>query len=192
MEINQKIAIAKPPEQVWALLSDVEMVAQCVPGLELTGQSEDGTYRARFTLKVGPLSAKLDGEGTLTCDEKTRSATIAGKGVDKRGGSRAKGTMRYHVAGTDFGAEIDVNADFTLSGPLAQIGRTSIIDDIAQTLTRQFADNLEKQLADVPDQDLQTPSTKAGGKKQFDAGRAISGAISRRVTAGLKRPFNSK
>lgn len=196
MEINQSIKVARTPEEVWEFLSDVPAVAQCVPGLELHEEREDGTYRGSFAIKVGPLGAKLDGEGVLTRDDENLSASVEGKGVDKRGGSRAKGVMRYNVAGDAEGSVIAVAAEFTLSGPLAQIGRTSIINDVAQTLTSQFAENLEQRLAGGPENgdkanadaaDAGDGDTARAGASQFDAGKALKSAVWGRVVSKVKK-----
>lgn len=215
MEVNQSITVARPPEDVWKFLSDVPAVADCVPGLELHEQREDGTYSATFAIKVGPLSAKLDGEGMLTRDDENLSASLEGKGVDKRGGSRAQGVMRYKVVGSTEVSIIEVAADFTLSGPLAQVGRTSIIYDVARSLTRQFAENLEQRLAAGSDggQISEMPATEAGGRgqdaasprqerpqgetvkpkaDQFDAGQALWSAIWARIVNAFKRLFGKK
>lgn len=200
MEVKQSVKVARPPEEVWEFLSDVPAVAECVPGLQLHEERDDGTYRGSFAVKVGPLSAKLDGEGVLTRDDAGLSASVEGKGVDKRGGSRARGVMRYKVAGDGEGSVIDVSAEFTLSGPLAQIGRTSIIDDVAQTLTSQFAQNLEQRLAAAPGGAKAESGGKAGadsakdaqaetrpGTEQFDAGKALKSAVWGRVVKNVKR-----
>lgn len=203
MEVTQRVTVAGPPDQVWAFLSDVRSVAQCVPGLEVTEERSDGTYAGRFAVKVGPVSAKLDGEGRLERDDQTRTATIEGKGVDKRGGSRAKGVMRYAVIEDGTGSAIEVHADMTLSGPLAQIGRTAIIEDVARALTKEFAVNLEKHLSARPqaadrgnelpagniERSVDEPTIQA---KTFDAGRAVSRGLWDRLGNWLKRLFGRK
>jgi len=186
VEVKQSVKVARPPEEVWAFLSDVPAVAECVPGLQLLEERDDGTYRGSFAIKVGPLSTKLEGEGALARDDADRSASVEGKGVDKRGGSRAKGVMRYRVEGDGEGSVIDVSAEFTLSGPLAQIGRTSIINDVAQTLTSQFAENLEQRLANTGQGNAKEPG-ESPARNQFDAGKALKSAVWNRVTKTVKR-----
>lgn len=180
MKITQNFTVPHPPEAVWEFMSDVGLVATCIPGLELTDEREGGAYLGTFAVKVGPVVAKLDGEGVLSRDDATRSATLEGKGGDKRGGSRASGTMRYAVVGDGEGAAVEVEADIKLSGPLAQIGRTGIIEDVARTLTEQFAANIASRLAATQDE------PEIG---QFDAGSAVSRALWRRLVGFLKRLF---
>lgn len=199
MEITRKVSVGKPPDQVWAFLSDVRAVAECVPGLHLLEERADGTYIGTFEVKLGPMSAKLQGEGTLRRDDQTRSGVLEGKGVDRRGGSRVKGVMRYELVEEARGTGIEVHADVMLSGPLAQVGRTGIIEDVARALTSEFAANLEARLggqsespAGSPGQEapIIDPSPTAQGTKAppqpFDAGRAVSGALWHRLLEFLR------
>jgi uncharacterized protein len=197
MKINQRFMVAQPAERVWYLLSNVPAVAVCIPGLELTEHQDDGTCKGRFALKVGPLSAKLDGVGIFLRDNKSRSATVEGKGVDKRGGSRVSASMRYVVIDGGDASTVEVEADIKLSGPLAQVGRTGIIEDVAQTLTNEFAANIEQRLVSEP---AETPEVSEGATvkddeivvvqpSEFDAGSAISKSLWRRITLFFKRLF---
>lgn len=194
MEVSQRFTIAGAPDEVWAFLSDVRAVAECVPGLELLGEGPDGVYLGRFAVKVGPVSAKVEGEGRLARDDAGRSATIEGKGVDKRGGSRVKGLMRYAVVPEGTGSAIEIRADMTLSGPLAQVGRTAIIEDVARALTREFSANLERRLASRGDSQqsavvgVAQPAPEASfGAKEFNAGRAVSTAYWLRIVGWIRR-----
>ena len=42
IELNERLEVASPPEQVWAILSDPRTVVTCVPGAELGDQKDDG------------------------------------------------------------------------------------------------------------------------------------------------------
>lgn len=208
MQVSQKFTVGRPADEVWTFLSDVRAVAACVPGLELVEERPDGTYVGRFAIKVGPLSAKLEGEGTLARDDQMRNATLEGRGVDKRGGSRVKGVLRYRVMPDDGGSAVEVDADMTLSGPLAQVGRTGIIEDVARVLTKEFSANLEERLAAAAPVAAESSAPAPGGtgeappaaaasrtrqesprRQEFDAGRALSGALWRRIANFFRRLF---
>lgn len=206
MEVTQSFKVAGEPDKVWDLMSDVRAVAECMPGLELLDELPGGAYRGRFAVKVGPVSARIEGEGRLERDDAQRTGTIEGKGVDKRGGSRVKGSMRYSVVPDGAGSKVEVQADMTLSGPLAQVGRTAIIEDVARALTREFSANLEQRLAAQPsagDGSAEAePSKGAGGAtaareakpavKPFDAGRAVSRGSWRRLVDWVKSLFRRR
>lgn len=146
MKLSKSFCVDGSPDNVWALLSDVKAVAECVPGFELKDEIAPGVYDGQFKVRVGPITAKLAGQGTLELDEENRLGRVEGKGVDRRGGSRVSGVLDYRVSPADRGTEISIDSEIQLSGPLAQVGRTGIIQGIADQLTEEFAANLECRL----------------------------------------------
>src|ERR1700712_935024 len=86
MKLEQSFTVAAPVEQVWDMLVDVERVAPCLPGAEITGQGPDGSYEGNFTVKLGPTTASYRGSLRMdSLDEASRTATMHAKGTDKRG-----------------------------------------------------------------------------------------------------------
>lgn len=197
MDIKQSARVSCSPNEVWAMLGNVPMVVACIPGAELGEALGANRYRGSFKLKVGPLFAKIDGEGHVERNEGNRSARIVGRGVDKRGGSRVSATVDYKVVPNDAGSIIEISADVDLSGPLAQIGRTSIINDVAKRLTEEFSVALEKyldasreaQVAEVVDGDRPAVVTEHD-TRQFDVGRAFGLSIWTRLKSFIKRLLN--
>lgn len=146
MNITQQFQVARSPDVAWAFLQDVPSVAQCLPGAELLGENEDGSLEGKVSVKLGPMTAVFEGKATITPDESSRSATIEGKGVDKTGGSRGQVKVRYDVAASDAGATVTVDANVTLSGPVAQFGRTGLINEMSKRLIGEFVECLEAKL----------------------------------------------
>ena len=66
MKLEQSFDVQAPVEEVWAALIDVERVAPCLPGAEITEAGHDGSYGGTFTIKVGPATAIY--RGTLRMD----------------------------------------------------------------------------------------------------------------------------
>ena len=44
MKLDQSFEVEAPIERVWQALIDVEYVAPCLPGAEITGRRDDGTW----------------------------------------------------------------------------------------------------------------------------------------------------
>jgi carbon-monoxide dehydrogenase small subunit len=177
-------------------------VAECIPGFELGDEIEPGVYKGAFTIRVGPILSKLEGQGTLKTNPKTRTGTVEGKGVDRRGGSRATARLDYSVLAAPEGSKIGVVADITLSGPLAQVGRTGIINDIADRLTEQFVAEVERRLtagaapsaarsgpADMPAGAAGPAAPAEPAKKEFDVGNAVVSGLLGRVRRFFARLF---
>ena len=146
MKISQEFVVTRPPETVWQFFQDVPAVAQCLPGAELTDQGDDGSYEGRLSVKLGPMTAAFEGKATVTPDPDSRSAAIDGKGVDKKGGSRGQVKVQYAIAGVPEGSRVTVDADVHLSGPVAQFGRTGLINEMSKRLIGEFVSCLEAKL----------------------------------------------
>ena len=149
MKINNEFEVSKPLAVVWDFFQDVPTVAQCLPGAELTEDKGDGVYAGKVSAKLGPLSASFEGEATVVADAATHSATIKGKGVDKRGGSRGRMSVVYRLVETDGGTGVDIQADVNLAGAAAQFGRSGLIREISNRLIGEFAECLEAKLSAV-------------------------------------------
>ena len=145
MKISQSFSVAQPLERVWELFQDVPAVARCMPGAELTADKGNGVYAGRLGIKLGPFNASFDGEATVTPRPADFSGHVEGRGTDKRGGSRSRLVMDYRLEPADEGTRVTIDADLQLSGPVAQFGRTSIVNETAAILIGQFVRNVEAQ-----------------------------------------------
>src|ERR671932_600723 len=57
MKLEQSFTVAAPVEQVWEALVDVDRVAPCLPGAQITGRDDEGNYKGTFSVKLGPTTA---------------------------------------------------------------------------------------------------------------------------------------
>lgn len=147
MKIQHDFTVDRPMATVWEFFQDIPAVADCLPGAELQESKGDNVYAGKVSVKLGPMTAAFEGEATIAPDEASRSASISGKGVDKRGGSRGQVKVEYVLTEADGGAtKVDIDADVTLSGPAAQFGRTGLVNEISKRLISEFVQCLEAKL----------------------------------------------
>jgi carbon monoxide dehydrogenase subunit G len=187
MEVKQSISVSRPPIEVWTVLCNVPMVVSCIPGAELGAALGEDRYTGSFKLKVGPLSARIDGEGKIERNDHEHKGRITGRGADKRGGSRVAVTLDYEVRSHVQGSIIHVRANTEISGPLAQIGRTSIIQDVARRLTTEFSTALEAKLASSPSVPAGATPVPSASSHEFNVGHAVSIGIGTRVMRFLRK-----
>ena len=151
--ITQSFVLPHPRAAVWKLMSDVEAVARCMPGLSLDGPPVGDAVSGRLEAKIGPIAASFAGEGTLRQLPAEHRQIIEGRGGDRRSGSRASGSVDYRLSALtdDAGREatrVDVVIGYALTGPLAQIGRSGLVRDLVRRIGEAFAQNLDGQLHD--------------------------------------------
>jgi carbon monoxide dehydrogenase subunit G len=148
MKLEQSFTVQAAVEEVWAALIDVERVAPCLPGAEITEVGEDGTYHGLFTIKLGPTTAAY--RGTLKMediDEAGRRATMNARGTDKRGQGGVTATIVSFMTADGDGTRVEVDTDFTITGRLARFGRGGMIEDVSKRLLGDFAACLQASLA---------------------------------------------
>lgn len=148
-EIRVSFSIDQPADRVWQFFQDLPAVAACMPGLTLDGASGPESLRGRLRVKLGPVVAAFEGEGRIVeADAAARRGKAVGKGVDRKGGSRAAAEVSYQLTETaPAETRVEITSSFNLTGALAQMGRTGIFQDVANELTAQFANALRAQLA---------------------------------------------
>jgi carbon monoxide dehydrogenase subunit G len=147
MRLEQSFTVAAPIGDVWEALIDVQRVAPCLPGAEITEAGEDGTYHGTFTVKVGPTTAAYNGTLRLEeLDEASRTAVMAARGTDRRGQGGATATIRSTLREAGDATTVDVVTDFTITGRLARFGRGGMIEDVSRRLLRDFAACLQESI----------------------------------------------
>jgi uncharacterized protein len=145
MKLEHSFQVAAPLDRVWEALIDVERVAPCLPGAEITEASEDGTYRGTFSVRLGPTTAAYRGELSMAeVDEAAHRAVMRASGQDKRGQGSAKATIVSRMREEGGATTVDVETDFTITGRLARFGRSGMIQDVSNRLLRDFSECLQR------------------------------------------------
>lgn len=184
MDLTERFVVPATVDRVWELFDDVPEVVACMPGAQITEQVDDQTYTAQLTIAVGPIRPKFDVRATIDRDDSSKEGRINVDAVDKKGGSRARAQIVYKVTaqeGED-GTAVELVQHVSLSGPLAQFGRTGVIEDINAQMTRQFADCLAGKLATPTPSAL--PAHGSGNGASESNATSTSSAASSRPSAG--------
>ena len=146
MKLEQTFTIARPVDAVWAVFQDIPVVAACLPGAEYMGPKGEGRHGGRVSSKIGPFQASFEGEAAVAYDELAHSIFVDGKGLDRKGGSRGRMTMKCVLTPAGEATAIAVDSDVQLSGAIAQFGRTGIIAEIANAMVAEFVRNVETKI----------------------------------------------
>jgi carbon monoxide dehydrogenase subunit G len=177
MELKNSFTVATSLEEAWAVLTDVERIAPCLPGAELT-EVEGEEYRGTVKVKVGPITAQYKGTARLTeRDESAHRAVLEAKGRDTRGQGNAEAKVVAELADAGDGrTRVDLVTDLTVTGKVAQFGR-GVLADVSNKLLSQFVDNLEREVLGLgkapsaPAEDEAAPSgAEQGGTEEAPSG----------------------
>src|SRR4030081_836320 len=124
MGFDKTFEVPLPPAQAWKLLLDIERIAPCMPGAELTEVVSKNIYKGKIGVRLGPVA--LTFAGVVKLEDISVS--------------------RLEPAGSE--SKVVVHTTLTLSGAVAQYGRgVGIIQATATQLMNQFAKCLKEKLA---------------------------------------------
>ena len=142
MELNDSFEVAHPIGAVWDVLTDVERIAPCLPGAQLTGSDGD-VHEGLVKVKVGPITSQYKGKASFTeRDDAAHRLLMSASGRDTRGAGNASAEITVALeALTDTSTQVSVHTDLTITGKVAQFGR-GVLADVSRKLMGQFADNL--------------------------------------------------
>jgi carbon monoxide dehydrogenase subunit G len=145
VELNNDFEVSAPIDKTWAVLTDVERIAPCLPGAQLQ-EVEGDEYRGIVKVKVGPITAQYKGAASFVeRDDEHHRAVLKADGRDTRGAGNASALITATAEPSGDRTKVTVSTDLTVTGKVAQFGR-GVMADVSAKLMGQFADNLEKLL----------------------------------------------
>jgi carbon monoxide dehydrogenase subunit G len=147
MKITNEFVVQVPIDRAWQVLTDLEGIAPCMPGAQLTGV-EGEVYKGKVKVKVGPVISEFAGTAQFTeKDDAAYRAIIDAKGRDARSAGNAAAVVSASLTAEGPSAtKVSVDTDLKISGKLAQFG-SGMIKEVSSKLLTQFVANLEKKLA---------------------------------------------
>ncbi|GAC1376935.1 MAG: hypothetical protein NVSMB4_06100 [Acidimicrobiales bacterium] len=169
MELTNEFRVGIPVAEAWAVLTDVERIAPCLPGAQLQ-EIEGDQYRGVVKVKVGPITAQYKGVATfIEQDAAGHRLVLRAEGRDTRGQGNANATVTATLVDDGTGTAVKVVTDLTITGKVAQFGR-GVLADVSGKLIDQFVANLERDVlsggtpaagaaASTPAADAPTPSS---------------------------------
>jgi carbon monoxide dehydrogenase subunit G len=181
VKIEDSFRVEVPVEEAWKVLLDLERIAPCLPGAQLT-EVEGDEYRGTVKIKVGPITAQYKGVAKIEeADEANRKVVLQAEGRDTRGQGNASATVVATLVPEGDGTTVNIDTDLNITGKVAQFGR-GVMADVSSKLLGQFADNLKKDVLTGGTATAEAPTTPTtstpsnGTGSAVDAGFASTGA----------------
>ncbi|MFD9029674.1 SRPBCC family protein [Streptomyces sp. NPDC059567] len=141
MQLTNSVPVKAAPDAVFALISNVQRVASCMPGAALEGRDGDA-WRGAVKVKVGPITAAYAGTVRfLEVDAEKRRLRVHASGADAHGSGDAEAEVFLEVLPTPDGARLNLDTDLVIRGKIAQFGKGAIAT-VSDRILQQFAQNL--------------------------------------------------
>ena len=146
--LNKVFPLEGTVDNAWLMLRDIEQVAGCMPGAEITETIDENNYKGSVKVKIGPMNMAFNGEISvqdINADEK--QIHLIAKGQDSKGTSSASMDLTARIQAGESGAsELKGDADVTVNGKLANFGGR-MMTQVSDQILGQFADNFSNRLA---------------------------------------------
>ena len=145
--IENDFDVAATPDDTYALMTDVERVAPCIPGATITGKRDDGGFDALVTMKMGPMSLTYKGVIEIVeQDDVAKTAVMRAKATEAKGQGTAQATLTMDISDAGGGkTNVKVGSDILVTGRVAQMGR-GIMTDVAGKMIGEMAKAMEATL----------------------------------------------
>jgi carbon monoxide dehydrogenase subunit G len=171
VKITHEFTVHTPIDKAWAVLTDLEGIAPCLPGAQLTGVDGD-VYSGKVKVKVGPVISDFNGTARFVeKDDTAHRAVIDAKGRDARSAGNAAALITAELRPSGDATVVSVDTDLKISGKLAQFG-SGMIKEVSGKLLGQFVAALEAKIGAAPA--TPAPDTPAGSSTISLSGSATS------------------
>jgi carbon-monoxide dehydrogenase small subunit len=194
MLVKESFQLQGSVDTVWRFLCDVDMLAQCLPGVELTNRLGPNEYQGRMVVTFGPTKVRWLGNAEIAHDDATKSIHIVAKGQDDRKQSNAKATVDVAVLASPGGSLITTEAQFEIAGMLGSVASTG-----GPPIVRAILKDFERNLTSVMTATESTSEEAAGRVTAPAAGSrskpsSISGArlLWLTLVAAARRSFHRR
>lgn len=156
VQLDKTFPLSCAPEAAWRFLQDVESVAGCMPGAEITERVDDSHYKGTVSVKMGPAKMSFRGEVEVQdIDPAAHSLRLIGKGTDSTGSSGASMDLLARIDATDDGLSTLVgSSEVSMSGKAAAFG-ARMMNSVADRLMAQFADNFAAQVTATSPEEIE-------------------------------------
>jgi carbon monoxide dehydrogenase subunit G len=146
MKFSHSVVLQATPDELFALVSDIERVAPCLPGASVDGRDGDD-YNGSMKVRVGPVTAAYAGKlHFVELDAEARRAVMSARADETNGNGGVEAQIVTAIAAEGNGSRVQIDTDLQITGRVAQLGRGAM-EKISERMLAQFAQNLEQALS---------------------------------------------
>jgi uncharacterized protein len=146
VDFSRVVEVAAPIDEVWALTTDIEAVAGCIPGVRDVAMVGPGEFTCLLVQHVGSVKASFSLRCSLQVDEAARTVTATSTGQDRGLGSAVRAAQTFALAAAGDRTRVSIKADVQITGRIATFGHR-IIGAKAEQVTVEAIRNVDQLLA---------------------------------------------
>ena len=140
VQLEHQFTMAKPIDESFATITDLEQVVPCVEGGRVLERTGDDAVKAEIVVKMGAMSLTFTGTVEITeKDPEAHRAVMSVKSREKGGQGFANATAVFAL--NDGGGTLNTNAQ--ISGKAASMGE-GVVAGVLDALITDFTGKLSK------------------------------------------------
>lgn len=153
VELEKNFLLDYSATDAWAVLNDIEAVATCMPGAEITEVVDANNYKGKVNIRLGPVKMEFNGDISVqSIDADNQQIQLLAEGTDKKGTSSASMNLTANIeAGTDSTSALLGDAKVVVNGKLASFGQR-MMAQVSDQILDQFADNFRAKIGESASQ----------------------------------------
>jgi len=190
IQFDDQFEVAAAAATVMSRFTDVERIAECVPGVTMQGRDSEGNYLGTMTVSFGPKRIKFQGKVRCEFDMAQNTGILVGGGI--AGGRAATVQVRTEFSVRDLPGSgpanarsvVEISATADLKGVLAPFAASGGAL-MAKPLMQDFAAALAAQLAN--DGGAGAQASIAGNPPPVSEPLSVAGLLLRSFGEWFKR-----
>jgi carbon monoxide dehydrogenase subunit G len=135
MEITGRYPFKAPPERVWTLLMDPQVISGCIPGCDAFEPAGDDRYQVRLTIGLAAITGTYDGTVVLSDKVPNTSYVLTADGQGRPG--FVKGSSAITLRADGDATIVDVLGTVQTGGPIARVGQR-LIGSVSKMMMDRF------------------------------------------------------
>lgn len=136
MDISGSYTFAAPPDAVWTLLTDPDVIARCLPGCDRLEPIGVDQYRATLALAVASVGGSYTGTVSMLDKNPPRWYRLVVEGRGTPGFVNGEATIELAAEGN--GTIVRVNGQGQVGGLIARVGQRLLGSVSKLTMDRFF------------------------------------------------------
>ena len=146
MIVEGNHSFGAPPEVLWDLLMDPEVLAKAMPGTKQLIRAAPDRYEGIMRIGIGPITAaEFELVIRLVDIEQPRHYTMEIDGKGRFGFTRGTAKVELTQGEAEKSTVMLYTADLQVGGKIAAVGQR-LLDTISKLMTRQGLEALSKEL----------------------------------------------
>ncbi|HJZ76477.1 MAG TPA: carbon monoxide dehydrogenase subunit G [Vicinamibacterales bacterium] len=151
MELAASYTFNAPPDQVWALLMNPDVLSSCIPGCERFERAGEDHYTVAMTVGLAAITGKYSGSVAVADKVEPTSYRLIVEGHGRAGFVNGSSAIRLRQEAET--TVVDVNASVQVGGAIARVGQR-LTGAAAKLMMDQFFSCLQSKAAGPGNQEL--------------------------------------